>query len=131
MLSWRKSWNGSSLWCGAEHQTATITTATLADWSTPRPSALPDLGPGIEGQPRQALELALQAMAADPTLQALVLYSFGEACGYGSRARGNAQPESDLDLLVVEHTPTWKARRKWPAGGVTSSRCNSCPCRWI
>jgi predicted nucleotidyltransferase len=89
-----------------------MTTATLADWSTPRPFALPDLGPGIEGQPRQALELALRAMAADPTLQAMVLYSFGEACGYGSRARGTARPDSDLDLLVVEHTPHLEGQAK-------------------
>ena len=65
MLSWRKSWNGSSRWCGAEHQTAPMTTATLADWTTPQPFALPDLGPGLEGEQRQALELTLQPIAAD------------------------------------------------------------------
>jgi len=32
-----------------------------------------------------------------PTVQAIVLFE--------SRAMGNAQPESDLDLLVVERTP--------------------------
>ncbi len=89
-----------------------MTTATLADWSTPRPFAIPDLGPGIEGRPRQALELALQAIAADPTVQELVLYSFREACGYGSRATGNARPDSDLDLLVVEHTSHLEGQAK-------------------
>ncbi len=81
-----------------------MTTATLADWSTPRPFALPDLGPGLDGERREALELALRAMAADPTLQALVLF--------GSRARGTARPDSDLDLLVVEHTPHLEGQAK-------------------
>jgi predicted nucleotidyltransferase len=67
--------------------------ATFADWTTPRSFALPDLGPGLEGERRQALETALQTIAADPTVQALVLF--------GSRATGNARPDSDLDLLVV------------------------------
>jgi hypothetical protein len=31
----------------------------------------------------------------------LRLYSCGEACGYGSRARGTAGPESDIDLLIT------------------------------
>ena len=29
------------------------------------------------------------------------LYSCGEACGYGSRARGTAGPESDINLLIT------------------------------
>jgi predicted nucleotidyltransferase len=74
-----------------------MTAATLADWTTPRPFALPDLGPGIDGERRQELATALQAIAADPTVQALVLF--------GSRASGTARADSDLDLLVVERTP--------------------------
>jgi predicted nucleotidyltransferase len=74
-----------------------MSAATLADWTTPRPFALPDLGPGLDGERREALEVALRAIAADPTVQALVLF--------GSRATGTARPDSDLDLLVVVHTP--------------------------
>lgn len=29
------------------------------------------------------------------------LYSCGEACGYGSRARGTSGPHSDIDLLIT------------------------------
>jgi hypothetical protein len=29
-----------------------MTTATLADWTTPQPFTLPDLGPGLEGEHR-------------------------------------------------------------------------------
>ena len=34
------------------------------------------------------------------------LYSCGEACGYGSRARGTAGPASDIDLLITA-PDTW------------------------
>jgi predicted nucleotidyltransferase len=81
-----------------------MTAATLADWTTPQPFALPDLGPGLEGERRVDLELALRAIAADPTVQALVLF--------GSRATGTARPDSDLDLLVVEHTPQLEPEAK-------------------
>ena len=30
-----------------------MTAATLADWTTPQPFALPDLGPGIDGERRR------------------------------------------------------------------------------
>lgn len=79
-------------------------TATLADWTTPQPFALPDLGPGLDGERREAVEAALQTIAADPTVQALVIF--------GSRATGNARPESDLDLLVVERTPHLEGQAK-------------------
>ena len=89
-----------------------MTPATLADWTTPRPFALPDLGPGIGPEQREALKTALQTISADPTVQALVLYSFGEACGYGSRATGSARTDSDVDLLVVERTPHLEGEAK-------------------
>jgi predicted nucleotidyltransferase len=68
----------------------------LADWNTPQTFSLPDLGPGLEGALAERLDAALREMAADPSVQALVLF--------GSRATGQARPESDLDLLVVERT---------------------------
>jgi hypothetical protein len=45
-----------------------MTPATLADWTTPRLFALPDLGPGLEGAQREVLAGALQTIAADPTV---------------------------------------------------------------
>jgi len=47
-----------------------MTAATLADWTTPRPFALPDLGPGLEGERREAVGLVL----------------------FGSRSSGTARP---------------------------------------
>ena len=81
-----------------------MTPATLADWTTPRPFALPDLGPGIGPEQREALKTALQTIAADPTAQALVLF--------GSRATGSARPDSDVDLLVVERSPHLEGEAK-------------------
>ena len=69
----------------------------LSDWTTPQPFALPDLGPGLKAPLREQLETALRQIAADPAVKALVLF--------GSRATGTARPDSDLDLLVVEHAP--------------------------
>ena len=87
-----------------------MTAATLADWTTPQPFALPDLGPGVEGPLRDQLETALRQLAADPSVQALVLYSFGEACGYGSRARGDGRADSVVDLLITV-PDAWLAQR--------------------
>ncbi len=48
-----------------------MTNADLfADWSTPQPFALPDLGPGVEGPLREQLESALRQVAADPAVKA-------------------------------------------------------------
>jgi len=81
-----------------------MTNAALADWSTPQPFSLPDLGPGVEGPRRDQLETALRRIAADPSVQALVLF--------GSRATGTARADSDLDLLVVERTPHLEGQAK-------------------
>ncbi|MCS5690594.1 nucleotidyltransferase domain-containing protein [Cyanobium sp. FGCU-6] len=91
-----------------------MTSATLADWTTPQPFALPDLGPGLDAERREAVEAALQTISADPTVQALVIF--------GSRARGNARPESDLVRWWWSARRTWRGRRRWPAGGAISNR---------
>jgi predicted nucleotidyltransferase len=78
--------------------------AALVDWTTPQPFSLPELGPGVEGALRAQLETALRQIAADPSVQALVLF--------GSRATGTARADSDLDLLVVEHTPQLEPEAK-------------------
>lgn len=74
-----------------------MTLSLLADWVTPRPFSLPDLGPGLEPEWHGQIELALRQLSDDPCVKALVLF--------GSRARGTARLDSDLDLLVVERTP--------------------------
>ena len=78
--------------------------AALVDWTTPQPFSLPELGPGVEGALLDQLETALRQIAADPSVQALVLF--------GSRATGTALADSDLDLLVVEHTPQLEPEAK-------------------
>ncbi len=83
---------------------------TLADWTTPQPFSLSELGPEVECELRHQLEAALRQIAADPAVKALVLYSFGEACG--SLATRSARADSDLDLLVVERTPQLEPEAK-------------------
>ncbi|MCX5953963.1 MAG: nucleotidyltransferase domain-containing protein [Cyanobacteria bacterium] len=48
------------------------------------------LGPGLEDG---AIEQALDWLGQDPEVQSLVLF--------GSRARGDARADSDLDLLII------------------------------
>ncbi|MCT0224842.1 nucleotidyltransferase family protein [Synechococcus sp. CS-1328] len=59
-------------------------------WSEPAPLQLEGFGPGLEAE---LLRDALEALAEDPSTKALVLF--------GSRARGEARPGSDLDLLLL------------------------------
>jgi len=56
-----------------------------------------------------SIEDRLPAMAAE--IRSVIpgaevrLYSCGEAFGYGSRARGTAGPDSDIDLLITAPVP--------------------------
>ena len=64
-------------------------------WRQPRPLTLPvDLGPGLD--PRVCGQ-ALARLCADPDVHALVVF--------GSRARGEARADSDLDLAVILRQP--------------------------
>ena len=59
------------------------------------------LGPGLEDG---AIERALACLGQDPEVQGLVLF--------GSRARGDARADSDLDLLVIVRDPLTPEREK-------------------
>ncbi|WP_216906956.1 nucleotidyltransferase domain-containing protein [Synechococcus sp. CCY 0621] len=72
-------------------------------WREPRGlAALPDLGPGLDPE---ACRLALARLCADAEVKAVL--------AFGSRARGEARPDSDLDLAVIvgraQLTPAEKA----------------------
>lgn len=64
-------------------------------WRQPRPLELPvDLGPGLDPH---VCGLALARLCAEPDVRALVVF--------GSRARGEARADSDLDLAVILRLP--------------------------
>ena len=54
----------------------------------------PDLGPGLDPQ---GCGKALARLCAEPDVQAVI--------AFGSRARGEARPDSDLDLAVIVRQP--------------------------
>ena len=100
-----------------------MTSLAHAEWTTPQPFSLPDLGPGLDGELAERLEAALREIGGDPSVQALVLF--------GSRATGQARAESDLDLLAVERTPhLGGGRPRWRAGSAIFGPSSTCPCRW-
>jgi predicted nucleotidyltransferase len=66
----------------------------------------PDLRCGIQADNlpealRHQLVPALETLVQRVQPEGLWLYSCGEACGYGSWARGTASRRSDVDLLVM------------------------------
>ncbi len=61
----------------------------------------PDLGPGLD--PQRSGE-ALARLCAEPDVQAVI--------AFGSRARGEARPDSDLDLAVIVRQPQLTAADK-------------------
>jgi len=77
--------------------------ATAAERFTPPPipwrhslalELAPELGPGLD--PQRSGE-ALARLCAEPDVQAVI--------AFGSRARGEARPDSDLDLAVIVGQP--------------------------
>jgi uncharacterized protein len=64
-------------------------------WREPQAlSPLPDLGPGLHPE---ACRLALARLCADAEVMAVL--------AFGSRARGEARPDSNLDLAVIVDRP--------------------------
>jgi uncharacterized protein len=71
-------------------------------WRQPRVlDAKPELGPGLD--PQRFAE-ALARLCAEPDVQAVI--------AFGSRARGEARPDSDLDLAVIVRQPHLSAAEK-------------------
>jgi len=64
----------------------------------------PDLGPGLDPQ---ALRLALQRLCGLEEVRAVV--------AFGSRARGEARADSDLDLAVILRQPQLSPEQKLAA----------------
>ncbi len=107
-----------------------MTGHALAYWTTPQPLDLPDLGPGLDGSLASSLEAALSEIAADPSVQALVVFgsrATGQA-GVGSgSAGGGAQPPSrgggeGVELVAPFPAPPALA----PVGGLGGKRFGGC-----
>jgi len=64
-------------------------------WMQPTPLRVPpDLARGLDAA---ALQQGLERLVADPEVRAVV--------AFGSRARGDGRPDSDLDLAVISALP--------------------------
>jgi len=68
-------------------------------WLRSSPLRVPELGPGLD---LPLIEERLASVVALPEVRALVLF--------GSRARGEAKPHSDLDLVIMAAAAAEKLR---------------------
>ena len=74
-------------------------------WLQPTPLRVPPaMGLGLD---LDALTAGLERLAAEPQVKALV--------AFGSRARGTARADSDLDLAVISAEPKLEPERKLEA----------------
>ena len=71
-------------------------------WLEPMPM-VEELNLG-EGLDLEALQAGLQALSQHPDVRAVI--------AFGSRARGEAQPDSDLDLAVIHRQPQLTPQEK-------------------
>ncbi len=80
-------------------------------------------GPAAIGEDQfRALAAAIRAEIPDAEVR---LYSCGEAFGYGSRARGEARPDSDVDLLSTA-PDAWLAQHdRWAVLDRLRWQCSS------
>ena len=86
----------------APPSTAPPFVAPAIPWLTPKPLGPElDLGPGLDSQ---RCAKALVRLCADPEVQAVV--------AFGSRARGEARSDSDLDLAVIVRQPQLSGAEK-------------------
>jgi predicted nucleotidyltransferase len=73
---------------------------------------------------REALLAFTQRLVERYAPEKVILYSCGEACGYGSLARGTARWDSDADVLVVmPFEGRHLAKIRWCARRLTMARC--------
>jgi len=71
-------------------------------WLKPMALQVPhSIGAGLD---QHALRESLQRLVGDPEVKALV--------AFGSRARGEARPDSDLDLAVISAAPQLQPQQK-------------------
>ena len=71
-------------------------------WLEPRPLVQhTDLGAGIDAD---VLQAGLEALCSDPDVRAVL--------AFGSRARGDAEPDSDLDLAVIHREARLNPQQK-------------------